>query len=348
MNPNIHITNPGAFIKTLQDVNCDSSEMGYLDSEDFEIRFYDIDPPLEYNIPDNFPNCCQFHKNVATRIEQLYQRFPFCCQRHSKLAEQSWFNKTNYSGIIQKTLYAIRYTECQICTRIDAEDWYEDITEYFEYCIYSFGQLPAGYAIALGLEIYLSDVIYYLEDLSKQKHEYEEKLNKLVLYLKNYKDEENIAERADINILIGHYQKWLKIFPFDISFFAPLKSRFSNIVPILTGEVSNNRYLKISKRRIVSFDQLIKTLVDVTTEILASTSSYKLLEKGQLTEIENKQIELANTKRRLELEVFTEKVKNGRKQYIKLIKKWLKGEAEYLNTVGPILSKSVQNNIFID
>jgi hypothetical protein len=345
---NMHIIDHNAFIRAIQDVECDDLHLGFLDREHFEMRFHDVDPPTEYTLPENFPNCCPFHKNITTRVEASLQRFPFCCERHRKLSDQSWFSKSNYAGIVKKTVYTIRYTECQIYSRIDAEDWFEDITEYFEYCVYSFGQFPSGYGIALGLEIYFSDVIYFIEDLVKREASYSDKLNKLIIYLKRYRDNNNSAERSDINILLDNYKKWLKTFPFEISYFSHLKDKFVNTIPILTGEISTNRYMGTSKMKIVSYDQLIEFLIGITGAILSSFNGLALFEDGKLNNIDGNLLEVASSKRRIELIELKEKITGGRRQYIRLIKKWQKGETAYLKTVGPILRRSIQNNTFIE
>ncbi|KPH13392.1 hypothetical protein [Chryseobacterium sp. ERMR1:04] len=346
MNGNMHVINAGAFMKTINDVNCSDLKIGFLDSEHFELRFTNVQPPAEYSEPENFPDCCTFHKNILIKMESYFQRFPLCCTTHSKLPSQKWFDKANYSNIPNKTLHTIRSSECQVFSKIEAADWYEDITEYFEYCVYSFGQFPSGYGIALGLDCYLNDLSWFLEDHIERNTLPVEKLRRLVDYLTKYRDKANLAEKSDVNILIGLYNKWLKTFPFEISYFTHLKDLFANNIPLLTGQVSNNRYLGTSSSKIISYNDLLKFLTDMTSTILTSFNALKLADEGKLDNIEVKTIEVANAKRRLELLELNEKIKGGRKQYIKLIKKWLKGETEYLQIIGPILKKSIQNSIF--
>lgn len=342
----MHIINTEALLKTIHAVNCDDLKIGFLDSKDFELRFTNVEPPSEYAEPENFPNCCAFHKNILVEMESYFQRFPFCCVTHSKLPLQKWFDKANYSNIPFKTLHTIRSSECQVFAKIEEEDWYEDITEYFEYCIYSFGQFPSGFGIALGLDCYLKKLAWILEDHTRQNTIPAEKVARLIDYLEKYRDESNVAKKSDVNILIGHYKKWLKVFPFEISYFAHLKEDFTNTIPILSGEVSKNRYLGVISSKIISYNDLLKYLVDITGTILTSFNALKLADEGKLDDIEVKTIEVANAKRRLELLELNEKIKGGRKQYIKLIKKWMKGETEHLQTIGPILKKSIQNSIF--
>jgi hypothetical protein len=346
MNKKMHIINSDAIVHALQEIKCGKKEFVYINSEDFEILCSEVEPPAGYTPQENFPNCCDFHKQVLINANERLQMLPFCCEQHKKLHGQRWFNKVKYADIPPYTVKAVNYSEFQITTKIDVEDWYEDITEYLEYCIRSFGQFPTGFGPPVGLQTYKDDLIFSLKDNLKRGTHPKEKLERIIQYLNCYGQPTDAVEPTDLNILISHYKKWLKIFPFDISYFAHLEEYYKNTYPVLIGEVSHNRYMGTVSQKVVTYTQLLQSLSKITIAILTTINSLQLFETGKLDNIDYRIIELANSTRRLELEDLKNEEKEDRAQYIKLIKKWLKGEEKYLKKIAPIL-RITKDDIFI-
>lgn len=346
---NIHVINPGGFKVIFNELNNNPRSISFLESKDFEIRFTAIDPPDQnYKEKEGFPNCCTFHKNIIKSLQHRIQKFPFCCELHSKLSTQLWFDKINYLGLAEHTAKAVHFTEYQIFSKINEEDWFGYISEYIEYCIYSFGQFPKGFGPPLAREDYLTFVKVLVQGFINEGKYVNERVYKILSFLESFSKKKIEVEAPDIQVLMKYYEEWVKIFPFEISYFEPFKVEFARIYPILNQGTSTNRYMGLQTAQLLTYSQLIDNVVKLTRKILSSYSACQLLEEGRLTDIEFKQLELATSKRRVELEELSTETAKDRNKYIKLIKKWIKYEQKYLQTIAPILSKSQLNSVFIN
>src|SRR5690606_13748949 len=138
------------------------------------------------------------------------------CSYHKKL-EDSCFKKEKYQFIIDKIVNQYSYTVYMITTKIDNEDWLEDIADYIEFSIQGFGN-PG-----IGQHIYTNYLKHYIANsLPKEKKG---------LLLKLFEESEEKKEGTDLIILNQIYYKWLKIFPLEISFFQPIKDKLHSTFP---------------------------------------------------------------------------------------------------------------------
>lgn len=64
--------------------------------------------------------------------------------------------------------------------------------------------------------------------------------------------------------------------------------------------------------------------------------------------IEIKQLELINANQKIEVSELSQFPSKREKQYVRLIRKWLKGEEAYLSKIASILRNSPHNNMFVD
>ena len=139
-----------------------------IDAEYFTLSAFETKPIEGYEAPTNketgehFPNCCPFHKSVFEGAESWFSKFPNCCDQHKAMVSKWWYNKANYSGIAEKIVKQLSYTEHHISERINIDDWYKDITDYIEYNVSSFGH-PA-----IGLHLYLGNVQHYIKNTNSE------------------------------------------------------------------------------------------------------------------------------------------------------------------------------------
>jgi hypothetical protein len=221
-----------------------------IDAEHFTLSAFETKPIEGYKAPTNketgeqFPNCCPFHKSVFEGAESWFLKFPNCCDQHKAMVSKWWYNKANYSGIAEKIVKQLSYTEHHISERINIDDWYKDITDYIEYNVSSFGH-PA-----IGLHLYLGNVQHNIKNTKSEIPKIKRQV--LIEFIKTYYNSPidiDKTNKTDLNVLYSTYQKWLKVFPFEISFFTNLKPHFEKQLPILNGKPETNKYTGIAKAK---------------------------------------------------------------------------------------------------
>ena len=336
----LNIINPTSFITSLEDYNCGKTSFVELNTKDYEIRYEETRPLAGYKIPINeetgekFPNCCPSHKNLFQIGLEKFSKFPNCCEPHKKLLSANWFNKDNYSYYPLKFVTTLAYTFHCINKCIETPNWYKEITDYIEYTRQSYGQLPEGYGSPFGLETYLYNIEKSVEDLEGIP---KEKRIKLLEFIKNYFKPIVKKRHTDINILINTYKRWLKDFPFELTFFSHLKPSFENQLPILEGKGETNIYTGLTGFKLQSYEGLIQYLVSVTETILKNINTLSLYEQGLITDVDKISMELINEAHRLKLKTLELKILNDRSGYLKLLKQWFKDEKKYIKEITPFI-----------
>lgn len=331
----MHITNPAKFISEMHKMRCGEAHVAQLTRDDFEIRPYPTHPTEGYAARDNFPNCCNYHTSIYEGAKSAFERFPNCCEGHRNLLKEPWFDKRNYAGMPERLLNALSYSEYHFANKIDAEDWYEDITDYFDYTLSSFGQFPTGHGGPLGIGMYSDNLAGYIE---QQEQVPEEKRKRLIAFLKDY-GKPGPEVHTDLNLLISTYKKWMSIFPFQLPHLSHLKNHFEKTLPLLSSKPILNRYTGLSASKILTPEQLFEWLLKVTTTILTELNAMKLYEQGKITEVKKTRLEYLNAERRLELDELSVVRLADRPQYIKVLKRWIAGEKKYLRELTDILEK---------
>lgn len=344
---NIKFINPKGLLNAIN--KCNEGLYGNISSTDFEIEYEDISPLDGYTKPVNeetgeqFPNCSPWLKNTYEEAIEWFASFPNCCPYHKKLKGQAWFNRENYKDIAIRVVSQLSYTEHCISKNINKPDWYDAITEYIDWNKQSFGQLPDGYGEPVGLKIYFSSLIDYMQKATKKIPK--EKSKRLVEFCINYYNT-IVTPQTDINILNATYQKWLKTFPFEISFFNPLKQYFKNQLPILTEKPKVNRYTNNAKAKIHTKDSLIEVLLNLTNRLVTEINSLSLYNDGSLTEPQKIKLELILNERTLKINKgYYRKSPDESQRYRKILKDWFKDEKKFINEIIPVLKElSTHNN----
>jgi len=133
---------------------------------------YEVYPLDGYEEPENFPNCCNWHKSIVDLSIEFYDKFPNCCEKHKKFAKNFSIDKTRYENIkidiVRKMCYTMHFLE----VKINNEDWYEDTIHWFEYIERSFGQPEVG------LSPYLQNLSTSIENSKKIPDDKKAILNK--------------------------------------------------------------------------------------------------------------------------------------------------------------------------
>ncbi|MBA4851520.1 hypothetical protein [Emticicia sp. BO119] len=337
----INIINPEAFTALLKALEEGKDHFVSLGSEDFEKPFSSIEPIEGYEKEVNlltgktFPYCCAYHENMFEDTQRWFKEFPNCCDLHRKLIYTNWFNKEKYQEVVFKILNQCAYTEYLISKRITNSDWFEDITDYLETNILSFGQLPKGFG-TVGLERYTLYTKHYIQT-SKLAGFSNEKKQKLIDYIEAYeKIEDNYI---DLNILCSVYNEWFKIFPFELtSYFGHLKEFYANHLLVLKGNTKINRYNGLEKTELHTKSSLITFLVDLTDKILTEINGAVLYEKGLITDIQKTKLDLIVNERKLKAKQgYKSDNLHENKEYILMLQDWFKDEKRFIDELIPIL-----------
>lgn len=307
-----------------------------IDAEHFTLSAFETKPIEGYEAPTNketgeqFPNCCPFHKSVFEGAESWFSKFPNCCDQHKAMVSKWWYNKANYTGIAEKIVKQLSYTEHHISERINIDDWYKDITDYIEYNVSSFGH-PA-----IGLHLYLGNVQHYIKNTNSEIPK--NKRQRLIEFIETYYNSPKEQTKTDLNILYSTYQKWLKVFPFEISFFSTLKPHFEKQLPILNGKPETNKYTGLAKAKMHTKGSLIDVLMNLTNNLLTQINTTTLYEKGLLTEPQKIKLELVLNERKLKLKQgYVNRSKDEEQRYRKILKEWFADEKRFIDEVTPIV-----------
>ena len=141
-----------------------------------------------------------------------------------------------------------------------------------------------------------------------------------------------------MNILYSTYQKWLKVFPFEISFFSTLKPHFEKQLPILNGKPETNKYTGLAKVKMHTKSSLFDALLNLTNSIITQINTATLYEKGLLTEPQKIKLELVLNERKMKLKQgYVNSSKDEEQRYRKILKEWFADEKRFIDEVTPIV-----------
>lgn len=299
-------------------------------AEQFTWAFYPTKPLDDYKVPAKFPACCNRHKKMVKDLETWFEKFPNCCDEHKKLLTSRFpFDKSKYEGVIEKILNQSSYTEDLILKHINLEDWYNDITDYIDYNLQSFGHPRVGDTQ------YLEVIIDFLKNCKEIPED------KAKILLRAYTEPaipKETTEEFDFLVVYNAYANWLKLFPFEISYFKDLKSSFERNFPLLKGEIKVNRYSNIAKAGMKTPSEMLEFLFGLTRVLLSTINTVQLQQNGLITEPKKQRLEFINANHRIETDSLLSDYTKGERKYIKTIKKWLEKEKAYFKDLSEIFA----------
>lgn len=306
----------------------------------FELPF-EIEPTTGEH---NYTTCegCQktlaeLTKRLTIKFEGNEQKkgFPFCCSYHSNLVKVKEFNRALFANVSVMVAKKIIYTNQHIINNHSSENWYKIITDYIEWVIESFGQMPND----CGERLYLSDYFFYVTDLLKRNEEMKAETKARLLEFLNTYQTPNENPKTDMNVLLGTYQKWFKEFPFELnSYFGNLKQHFEKQLPILNGKPETNIYSGMAKAKMHTKSSLIEALINLTNNLLMQINGVTLYEKGLITDANKIKLELVINSRKLKLKQgYKNSSPNEEQRYRKILKEWYKDEKIFIDEITPLL-----------
>lgn len=297
----------------------------------------------EHNL-ETCKGCKENFDKVFFAKERQIKSFPNCCAQHKKLISQDWFNKRDFDNIPELYAQKLFYSWFHILHFLDKENWRKEVFDYLEYAISSFGCFPNGFGEPLYLSHYLDHLKHIIKQAQKDVRttsistlELNKRISELLAYLNKVKKADDSYIPTDLNILLNTYQKWLKIFPFEISFFAGLKPHFEKQIPILNGKPEINKYTGHAKSQLHTKGSLINVLQNLTKNLLDKVNVPELRKQGEITDIQGNQLEFAEAELNTKTAEITKQFSKGELKYVKALKKWLQLHKEYFKEVTPLL-----------
>jgi len=306
----------------------------------FELPF-EIEPTTGEH---NYTTCegCQkilteLTRRLTVKFEGNQQKkgFPFCCSYHSNLVKVKEFNRALFANVPVMVAKKIIYTNQHIINNHSTENWYKGITDYIEWTVESFGQMPND----CGERLYLSDYFFYVTDLLKRNEEMKAETKARLLEFLNTYQTPNENPKTDLNVLLSTYQKWFKEFPFELnSYFGNLKQHFEKQLPILNGKPETNIYSGMAKVKMHTKSSLIEALINLTNSLLTQINGVTLYEKGLITDANKIKLELVINSRKLKLKQgYKNSSPNEEQRYRKILKEWFNDEKKFIDEITPLL-----------
>ena len=331
------------YIDKINEIEYCESKIMYLSGSEFEIPF-----PVERTETDhtleNCETCADHHQSLISEFQAKLDKFPNCCTDHNNLLQLKEFAVGNFSEVPKWSADKIMFSYHHFLHWIDKDEWYEEITQFFNYCIESYGSFPSKCGEPLEFGNYFACLLHNIKhNRGKLKSDeidkkiVQERLEKIISYLESFNDiRENID--TDINLLLAKYNEWYKLFPFDLDYFKPLKKQFQITLPIFQGRKKYNKYLGVVSREIHTKESLAEVLIETTKNILSQINGLTLYEEGRLNNAEKIELDLIVEKRRLELKEIMLITNKTSKIYIRTLKAWLRSEKKFIKEIAPLLS----------
>lgn len=287
----------------------------------------------------------QLRDNFTKRLQGSFEKsgFPNCCPAHSNLVKYQEYSRSKdfFLGVPEMAAEKVIFTAQHIRNNISQENWFEEITNYIEYVVESFGSMPNNCGEPLFLSSYFD---YVTELISSNDRVPEHKKQIIVEYFESFKKNSELSSQTEITDLVKTYQTWIEIFPFQLkAYFGDLEKKFQVKLPIFTGKPSVNPYLGTAKVKTHTKSSLIALLNDVTCELLNGINAQKLIDENVIKDFHRHDFELESEKLKLETKQLTQKLSSGELQYVAILKEWLNSHKRYFTNIRQWLDINDRN-----
>ena len=262
-------------------------------------------------------------KNFRLHFPPEEKDFPHCCEDHLASFHEikEWANvflpEEDAQRLAKKTLLNLSNTESFILFTFNQDDWYEEISEFIEYNIFSFGS-SINHA-----ERYLSKLLGFMRSIQIPNNYHKgDKLSDLTfIWLKN-----SMFSR-DLLHLRRTFDRWFYTFPFELSFLKDLKDKYDLFFGIVNGDF-------------IDFDEtaFMTEINKMTDAILYNHNTSILHKQGLITDPAKLKFELIASQRTYKLnnENFYGQNSDSDPEYRRMIQKWFKDEIKFITYVSKL------------
>jgi len=289
--------------------------------------------PLQgFNSDNSFQNSELFLNSISERANKWFEKFPDCCDSHKQLSEIGNFDKKKFDFIPDQILNNIKYFGYALEIFIDKDGGMNEIKDYLDYLIQSFGSPN------IGGHIFESNVKHFIENGSLTDKDFtDDQRIELLQHFEPQKTPVDLDER-DLESLYVIFQKWIDAIP-NIGKFKEMKSQYTGKVPlnIFALESKTNKYTGTTLLKPRSKSELLEFLMNLTSDIL-------IISKNQVSkENYNKKefIIIAEERLRIKQNILLSKSTNElESNYLTLIEQWLSMVIEFYQTINQVLQES--------
>lgn len=269
----------------------------------------------DYKICDN---CQEFRKLMIDSFQSKSLLFPNCCDRHRRLLSIPGFSINAYQNIAEITADKVIFAYQHILNKQDNSDWKTEIKDYLDYFVDSFGAFPEEF----GEPFLISSSIDTVQNLVKNNKGIRREVCHFVEdYFEKLKHSSN--NKDPFQLLFSTYDKWLKLFPFDISLFRDLKEVYSQRSPLFFRESKKNPFYGGIRYSLITPPELVEVLCKITSSLLSDVSAKQAESLDSFTSTYYK--ELISQELRVEsIELLSLKSES----YVVIIKKWIAHQQE--------------------
>ena len=330
------------FVKNIKEIDICGNKGFYFTGTTYTKPYEIIKLNYEEHNLDNCEKCKENFTKILKEFEVKYKKFPNCCEYHKNLLNAKWFNQNDFAGAPQLFTDRLFYSWHHILNFIEKENWEQEILDFLEHSIASFGSFPEGY----GEPLYLSNFMHQLKLFVNSLKILPERKNIIISYLDNYGKTKTNKKNTDLNILIQIYNQWYNNFPFELSFFNHLKLQFSKNLPLFENP-RKNKYTGLTTFTAISKAQLFNYLITVTNKILTEINIDALIEKGFALDLDITKLELIRQQRKQKIKKgYISQSRDEGTRYRKILKEWLKDEISFIDKIKPLITKvSVLNDL---
>jgi len=294
--------------------------------------------PLEGFDEDNsFRNSEPFLKSISEMALSWFEKFPNCCDTHREIGELANFNKIDFEYIPLQVLNNIKYFGHALETFIGEDDGMNEIKDYLDYLIESFGR-PS-----IGGHIFDSAVKHFIVNGTIDDKNFTDDLRlELLEHLEPTEPPIDLEER-DLGLLYTVFQNWIEAMP-NIGRFIEIKTHLTGKIPmnIFLVESKFNKYLGVPFSKARSKKELLEFLVQMTNDIL-NLSRFEI-KKGnydkdmliiaaeeRLRIRQDKLLEISHT----DLEI----------NYLNLVENWLSIIIEFYQVLNQVIEEGKSSNL---
>lgn len=284
------------------------------------------------------------YPDTLEALERKFEEFPNCCEWHQNLLSDKLFHKENFREVPRLTADKIFYTYNHILHFIKEENWEQEIRDYLEYTIESFGHFPMGMGGPLFLHHYLDHIEYILLIMGKTpEYCFPSRIESIQNYLSQKLSLPEKNADSDINLLLKTYHKWYEIFPFELSYLQPVKEKISKSIPILRSSYTN----KYSGRTVslpLTKTELIDQLEATTNKILTELNALYLYKNNLITNCSQLKLELYLKERELQLQKgYITNTEDETVRYYQILNQWFSDEVNFINNISSLFTEEIQN-----
>lgn len=296
---------------------------------------FDAKPLDGYVAPENFPDCCKYHRDTADALNTWFDTFPNCCDRHRKLSTKPWFKKENYSNRPLKTLNYLSFFEHALQKLSISNEWHREVTDYLEYLLHSFGTPDVG------ADRFTLFVLHYIEHSTAKNDLTSEQRSLIAEYLEPTAP---VRQSTDFNQIHALFLKWLSTFP-NLDYFSNLRNKLQGKFPInlVLHQPEYNKYLGVVRSQARTKSEFIDLLVHLTKKTLLGIDTTSLSKGGGLSGHQKMQIDLLKERHRLRQRKLAVDYSDQECTYVDIIDEWLANEQQYFTDLSVLLKE--QNSL---